>query len=76
MGTPVAKVVASVADSNFRSAGIWRRIDAWPCLFLAVVVVASAIILTFLAVVIWLSFREGAIGDPDAAASLANYFRA
>jgi iron(III) transport system permease protein len=73
LGTPVAKVVASVADSNFRSAGIWRRIDAWPCLFLAVVVVASAIILTFLAVVIWLSFREGAIGDPDAAASLANY---
>lgn len=51
----------------------WRMGDPWPAIFLALVAAASVVILALLAVVVWLSFREGGPGDPEAVYTLANY---
>jgi iron(III) transport system permease protein len=56
------------------SAAVQRR-DHWPGVFLSAVLVASFVIVALLCVVVWLSFREGAPGDPKAVWSLANYPR-
>ena len=61
--------IAEIATSASRRA----RIDIWPGVFFAAVIAASIVILALLAVVIWLSFRDGSLGDPDAAWSFANY---
>ena len=50
-----------------------RRPDPWPALLLIVVVLTSAIIVTMVAVVVWLGLRVGNPGEPEAAFSLANY---
>jgi iron(III) transport system permease protein len=54
--------------------GRWIHVrgDPWPGLFLAIVVVASAIIVTILAIVIWLSFRDAG-SDGQQHYSLAQY---
>ncbi len=65
--------MTSVTHNGFLPRGFWRQVDPWLSAFLGLVIFASAIILALLAVVIWLSFREGAVGDPDAITSLANY---
>jgi iron(III) transport system permease protein len=50
-----------------------RRFDIWPGVFLAAVIIVSAVILVLLAIVIGLSLRVGGVGDPNAIWSLANY---
>ena len=47
--------------------------DPWPALFLIAATAASVIILSVLAVIVWLSFRTGGVGDPASAYSLSNY---
>lgn len=48
-------------------------IDGWSAGLLGLVLGLSALILTLLGIVLWLSFREGEPGDPDAFYTLANY---
>ena len=50
-----------------------RKRDIWPHVFLIAVVAMSAVILTLIAVVIWLSFRHGTPGDASAIWILGNY---
>src|SRR5215468_3832410 len=64
--------MANLAEA-LRGVAVWRRPDPWPSIFLAIVGVASLLILALLAIVLWLSFREGGLADPDATTSLANY---
>ena len=64
--------MANLAEA-LRGVAVWRRPDPWPSIFLAVVGVASVLILALLAIVLWLSFRDGGLADPDATTSLANY---
>lgn len=52
---------------------VWRRPDLWPAAFVTIVSAASVLVVGLLAVVVWLSFREGGLGDPEATYSLANY---
>ncbi len=47
--------------------------DPWPALFLIAATFASVIILSVLAVIVWLSFRTGGVGDPASTYSLSNY---
>jgi iron(III) transport system permease protein len=47
--------------------------DPLPRIFLGLVCATSALILLLLAIVIWLSFRDGTPGDPQAHWSLAHY---
>ncbi|HEX3969667.1 MAG TPA: iron ABC transporter permease [Stellaceae bacterium] len=51
----------------------FRPIDGWSASLLALVLGLSALILTLLGIVLWLSFRDGDPGDPDAYYTLANY---
>jgi iron(III) transport system permease protein len=50
-----------------------RSWDPWPAILLVVVAITSVVILSLLAVILWLSFRDGGPGDPDATYSLFNY---
>jgi iron(III) transport system permease protein len=63
----------AILSEGRRLGATWNRPDAWPAISIAIVSTASVLIIALLAVVIWLSFREGGLGDPDAAYSLANY---
>ena len=65
--------MASLAEVMRRSHPAVRAVDPWPSLFLGLVAAASLIILALLAVVVWLSFRVGGVGEADASYSLANY---
>ena len=56
-----------------RRPSIWSRPDPWPTIFVALVSLASVLIVALLAVVVWLSFREGGLADPEAIYSTANY---
>jgi iron(III) transport system permease protein len=50
-----------------------RLIDGWSAGLLGLVLGLSALILALLAIVLWLSFREGEPGDPAAYYTVANY---
>ena len=50
-----------------------RLIDGWSAGLLGLVLGLSALILSILGIVLWLSFRDGGPGDPDASYTLANY---
>jgi iron(III) transport system permease protein len=50
-----------------------RLIDGWSAGFLGIVLGLSALILVLLGIVLWLSFREGGPGDPEAYYTIANY---
>ena len=50
-----------------------RPIDGWSAALLGLVLALSALILTLLAIVLWLSLREGEPGNPEAYYTLANY---
>ena len=58
-----------------KPAGFRRTGDLWQGGFLAAVVLASVVILTLIGIVMWLSFRSGTPGDPDAAWTMINYPR-
>ena len=49
------------------------RFDPWPGVFLAAVWVATMVVVVTLAIVVFLSFRDGTPGDPQAAWTFANY---
>ena len=63
----------SIADRRAGGLLVRGRVDPWPGLFLAVVLVATVVILATLTIVIWLSFREGTPGDPNAYWTFENY---
>src|SRR6185312_11064731 len=50
-----------------------RSIDGWSAGLLGIVLGLSALILVLLGIVLWLSFREGGPGDPEAYYTIANY---
>jgi iron(III) transport system permease protein len=65
---------ADIAEAQVTAAtSSRRRLDIWPGVFFAAVVAASIVILSLLAIVIGLSFRNGSLGAADASWSLANY---
>ena len=49
------------------------RRDDWPGIFLGAVIVASIVIISLIAVVVGLSFRNGSAGDPAASWTFSNY---
>lgn len=59
--------------ARMRRGGLQGQRDIWPGIYLGSVVAISAVILGLIAIVIWLSFRDGAPGDPSATWTLANY---
>jgi iron(III) transport system permease protein len=67
-------VTTATIEHRPPAASSWRQRDATRTGLIVVVVLACAAIAVLLATIFWLSFIEGAPGDPDIGYTLANYF--